>query len=460
MADNKKIVKYKKPKNINIGIIIFIIIFIYIIFNVFSYLTSEHVSVYEVQQGTIAENNTYTGLILRNETVYNSDYSGYVDYYLRDATKASYNTLVYSVDESGDIADKIKSASSDDIDLSQKSFSNIQDAMGAYVSSYNSNSFYSVYDFKEELEAQLMEIVNQNALDSISDYVTNAEGNNSFHQVTAIEPGIVTYYIDGFENVTTDSFTPDMLNVLNYKKNNLKQNTSISAGDAVYKLLTNEEWHIVIQVADSIYEKLAADKDGVVKIKFKKDNTTCWAYYSCKQIDSAYYIILDLRNNMIRFANDRYNEIELLMDEQSGLKIPNTAITSKDFFIVPKTYFLKGGDSNSLGILVSGSDGTTSFVNTTIYYATDDNYYIDEDEILAGSVIKKSDSNETYTISDMDSLDGVYNINKGYAIFKQIDILFQNKEYAIVRTGTDYGLSLYDHIALESNKVQENDLIN
>lgn len=460
MADNKKIVKYKKPKNINIGIIIFIIIFIYIIFNVFSYLTSEHVSVYEVQQGTIAENNTYTGLILRDETVYNSDYSGYVDYYLRDATKASYNTLVYSVDESGDIADKIKSASSDDIDLSQKSFSNIQDAMGAYVSSYNSNSFYSVYDFKEELEAQLMEIVNQNALDSISDYVTNAEGNNSFHQVTAIEPGIVTYYIDGFENVTTNSFTPDMLNVLNYKKNNLKQNTSISAGDAVYKLLTNEEWHIVIQVADSIYEKLASDKDGVVKIKFKKDNTTCWAYYSCKQIDSAYYIILDLRNNMIRFANDRYNEIELLMDEQSGLKIPNTAITSKDFFIVPKTYFLKGGDSNSLGILVSGSDGTTSFVNTTIYYATDDNYYIDEDEILAGSVIKKSDSNETYTISDMDSLDGVYNINKGYAIFKQIDILFQNKEYAIVRTGTDYGLSLYDHIALESNKVQENDLIN
>ena len=460
MADNKKIVKYKKPKNINIGIIIFIIIFIYIIFNVFSYLTSEHVSVYEVRQGTIAENNTYTGLILRNETVYNSDYSGYVDYYLRDATKASYNTLVYSVDESGDIADKIKSASSDDIDLSQKSFSNIQDTMGTYVSSYNSNSFYSVYDFKEELEAQLMEIVNQNALDSISDYVTNAEGNNSFHQVTAIEPGIVAYYIDGFENVTTDSFTPDMLNVLNYKKNNLKQNTSISAGDAVYKLLTNEEWHIVIQVADSIYEKLASDKDGVVKIKFKKDNTTCWAYYSCKQIDSAYYIILDLRNNMIRFANDRYNEIELLMDEQSGLKIPNTAITSKDFFIVPKTYFLKGGDSNSLGILVSGSDGTTSFVNTTIYYATDDNYYIDEDEILTGSVIKKSDSNETYTISDMDSLDGVYNINKGYAIFKQIDILFQNKEYAIVRTGTDYGLSLYDHIALEGNKVQENDLIN
>ena len=57
LKQNKKIVKYRKPFNINIGIIIFIIIFIYLVFNIFSYMTTEHISVYEVEQGTIAENN-------------------------------------------------------------------------------------------------------------------------------------------------------------------------------------------------------------------------------------------------------------------------------------------------------------------------------------------------------------------------------------------------------------------
>ncbi|MGN1177035.1 MAG: HlyD family efflux transporter periplasmic adaptor subunit, partial [Roseburia sp.] len=57
------------------------------------------------------------------------------------------------------------------------------------------------------------------------------------------------------------------------------------------------------------------------------------------------------------------------------------------------------------------------------------------------------------------SLQGVYNINKGYAVFKQINILYQNKEYTIVETGTNYGLSLYDHIALDGTKINENDLI-
>ena len=63
-------------------------------------------------------------------------------------------------------------------------------------------------------------------------------------------------------------------------------------------------------------------------------------------------------------------------------------------------------------------------------------------------------------IGETAKLQGVYNINKGYAVFKQISILYQNEEYSIVETGTSYGLSLYDHIALDGSKVNENDLIN
>nr|MCR5556493.1 hypothetical protein [Butyrivibrio sp.] len=48
---------------------------------------------------------------------------------------------------------------------------------------------------------------------------------------------------------------------------------------------------------------------------------------------------------------------------------------------------------------------------------------------------------------------GVYNINKGYADFRQIKILYQNDEYSIVKSNTTYGLAVYDYIVLDSSLI-------
>ena len=39
MAKNKKIVRYRKPLNINVGMIIFAMIFVYLSFSVYTYLS-------------------------------------------------------------------------------------------------------------------------------------------------------------------------------------------------------------------------------------------------------------------------------------------------------------------------------------------------------------------------------------------------------------------------------------
>lgn len=54
---------------------------------------------------------------------------------------------------------------------------------------------------------------------------------------------------------------------------------------------------------------------------------------------------------------------------------------------------------------------------------------------------------------------GVYNINRGYAVFRQVQILCESDEYYIVQSGDDYGLSNYDHIALTGKDVHEGDVI-
>ena len=63
------------------------------------------------------------------------------------------------------------------------------------------------------------------------------------------------------------------------------------------------------------------------------------------------------------------------------------------------------------------------------------------------------------TLESTAKLQGAYNINKGYAVFRKVEILYQNEEYTIINTGTSYGLSLYDHIALDASAIKENQIV-
>ncbi|MGN0341558.1 MAG: HlyD family efflux transporter periplasmic adaptor subunit [Roseburia sp.] len=458
MARKKSnIIKYRKPFHLNIGIIVFAIIFIYICFYVFSYMTRRQIGLYEVKQGTIAENNTYQALALRDETVYYSDYAGTLDYYMNEGAKIAAGDLVYSVDETGEIASQMAAVDSDELDLNSSYFKELKSHVEQYSQSYSTTNFYQVYDFKNQVDSLITEAVNQSTLSNVSDYVDNTSG--SFHRAYSAQPGVIAYYVDGYEEMTVDSFSPDLIQPLDYTKTTIKNNSEVAVGDVAYKLVTSETWNLIFKISEDTKKQL--EDDTVIEIRFTKDGTSCWVYYEIRQIGSDYYMILSLNNHMIRFLEDRYVEIELLLEEQSGLKIPSSAIVYNDFYLVPKEYFTKGGDSNEWGVYVQNPETREiTFIETEIYNKTEDSYYISTSLLDSGTLLQKPDSTETFTLSETAQLEGVYNINKGYAVFKRIEILYQNEEYAIVKTGTSYGLALYDHIALEGDAISENELIN
>ena len=66
---------------------------------------------------------------------------------------------------------------------------------------------------------------------------------------------------------------------------------------------------------------------------------------------------------------------------------------------------------------------------------------------------------QTYAVGPVKSIEGVYNINKGYCIFRQIVPMEKNNEYIVVAENTDYGISVYDHIVLDASLVKEGQLI-
>ena len=62
---------------------------------------------------------------------------------------------------------------------------------------------------------------------------------------------------------------------------------------------------------------------------------------------------------------------------------------------------------------------------------------------------------DRYQIGQTASLKGVYNINKGYSVFKQIEVLDSNDEYCTVKKNMKYGLSVYDHIVLDASIIEK-----
>ena len=207
-------------------------------------------------------------------------------------------------------------------------------------------------------------------------------------------------------------------------------------------------------------------------IKFLKDNTTTWGYITILNVGGEQYLQLDFNNSMVRFAGERYLDIQFLIDDTSGLKIPSSSITKKDFFIIPEAYVMKGGSDDADGFMVESFDeegySTQKFVTPTFYSITDGMVYIDpnqgsftsnESYMKAGDRIIVPNSNEMFQVGNTAELEGVYCINQGYTQFKKIKVLYSNEEYTIVEEGTPFGLTIYDRIVLNAEAVKEDQVI-
>jgi len=460
LSDKNKIIKYSNPMNFNIGVVIFFIIIFYVLFNIFSYFTKTHIAEYQVQQGTIASNYIYQGIIIRDETVEHAPRNGYINYYVKNASKVSVNDIIYSIDTEGSISNQIANSGTEGNAISKETLSSLSSGVNAFIKDYSGNRFSESYTFFNNLNSEIAQSINLNALADLSSKVNKAEGNNTFYKYTSPEDGVIVYEVDGFEEYSIDDIIASEIDYNAYKEEHLFSKSQVEKNAPVYKRVNSENWNIIVPIT----EKLAKELNGrtSLKIRFCKDDYTVETACSIIREEDRYYINFSLIRGMVRYINDRFVDIEIILSDDTGLKIPQSAITSKEFFTIPKKYFTTGGDSSIPGLLVKqkvNREESVKLISPTLYYETEDYYYIDNELVSEGDIVLMSDSSSTYTIgADKGSLVGVYNINKGYAVFKQINIIYENEAYAIVETKTAYGISLYDHIALNAAEVKENQL--
>lgn len=457
MAGNEltKIHVYRKKPNFNIGLIIFGVVFIYLIVTVLLYLTGHHISAYEVREGSILKDRAYTGFIVRNETVVTAEKDGYVNYFSMEAGKVGAKSKVYTISDN-----KLNFKESDKSDvkeLSAEEQASLLVKLQSFSDNYKEEQFSDVYALKNNITAVLESKSAQNRQSQLDEML--AEKGDELQVFNAQSDGIVLYSIDGYENINLSKVTEKNISKDGYENIKLKNNTKVKAGDPVYKLIKDDAWTLVIHLDDATAKDMADTKS--VKVRFAKDNETARASFKIYNTKDSNLGFLTFPTSMIRYAGERYLDIELILEDESGLKIPKSSVVEKEFYTVPEDFLTQGGNSKETGVLVDAGEDNALFKKVDIYYRDNEKglVYLDPNAFEKQSVLIKPDSNETYALRKTKNLKGVYNINKGYAVFKQIQILCESDEYYIVKSGSSYGLANYDHIALDGKYVQENDVV-
>ena len=448
-----KVVKINHHSMLNIGTFMFGILFLYMIICLIMYLTSPHVTAYEVTAGPLSGNYKYTAIALKSEKIVYSTSAGSINYYARENSKVGVGNAIYSVGASLNNQSGVTSEATDD--NSSVDFSAFHTIASSFSTAYSAMDYQDVYNFKADAQTAIFEIYSQNQMDSAANY----SGQNL---VTADTDGIVVYSVDGMEDKTVDDIRLSDFAKTNYKRTNLRMKESVSANDPVYKLITSEEWSLIIPLDTKTATELA--DSTTVRFTFLEDKSTFNADFSIIQNEDGFFGKLDISNSVIRFAGDRFIDIELQINKVSGLKIPNSAIAEKTFYRIPKEFVsVNENNENEISLIEEtyDTDGSaiTKYITATVYDKTDTDYYVDTGLFEEGDYVLMKDSSKRYQVSDTKSLIGVYNINKGYAVFREITIIDENEEYCIVESNSSYGLAQYDHIALDASTVKEDAIV-
>lgn len=477
--------RIRKVVGLNIGTVMFGVLFLYMLFSAVLYLTSGHIESYQVTSGPLSRNETYTGLAIREETVNKADSAGYVAYYAREGSKVNATGAVYGLS-----ASKTAEAS---VELTSEQLMKIRNDMLSFSKGFSPSKFNNTYSFKYELEGNILQYTQSaddlSAAPLTSDEIVENDSDNTVSMVSnaitlgnqtiskAQSDGIILYSKDNYEGKTVANVTAEDFDQNSYHETDLKTNRPVKAGDDIYTIITDERWSLLIPLSEKQAVKLN-DRTSI-RVKFLKDGMTQSGDFSIIEIDSGKYGKIDFNKGLIRYASDRFLDIELVTNTVSGLKIPLSSIVTKEFYTIPSTVATVNEDTNEIGFMVqdknkSGEDVTT-FKNTTIYASVEVpkkssmnkqteeetvyTYYVDKSAFKEGDAIIVPNSGEKYIVGDSQSLEGVYCINKGYAVFRRIEILDQNEEYAIVSKNTDYGLARYDHIVKDADEVKEEDIL-
>ncbi len=342
---NFKDLKNKKMKKKYFIYLIFAIIILYILFSIYLLVKTPNETI-TVDNGMLTLEESSTGYIIRNETILKGEnYKNGLTPIVAEGERAAKGQTVfrYSGNEEEDTKEKIEEINS-----------KIQEALS------NQPNLFSTTDIKNlekqidektqnlkkltdistisEYKKQIEEIVSKKAKiagsqsksgEYIQQLTTQKEEyenklTEDSEYITAPSSGVVSYRVDGLEDVlTTSDFSTITKNTLDNL--DLKTGKIVSTSAEAGKIIDNFKCYIATVLESDIAKN--ADIGKTVKITLSSGNEiNAEIKYIAKESDDKILIVFELKSLVQELIEYRKISFNITWWSASGLKVPNSSV--------------------------------------------------------------------------------------------------------------------------------------
>ncbi len=472
----------KASRHIHFGFVMFFLIFAYLIFMIVLFGVKENVTYTTADPGVLLSSNIFEGLMIKKETVVVSPGTGSLNYLMPEGAKVKLNQAVCVVDKDNAMSSLLEESMKNttrsidsDATIGKGNNAYLLATLKNYVMNANDRGFDTVYTAKRNVEQAVVDIQRSALLDE-NPVVETLVGNLSTYEdalasnlkvVRAPVSGLVSYRFDGMEDITYDSFGVRDLDRKQQFKDGLRQQ-EINSGDLLYKLTDNYLWHIAAEIDSNGYEYLKSKQDegmDYVRIQLLDSEKQLDVKIDRVWIENGnFYCVFVVDRLMSEFLQVRFADFKIIYQEYSGIKLPNTSVVDRKFIEIPEEGLVISGKNAGIARLVQSADAvgnmTQVFIRIPYYYVEDGMAYIPvTDEVVPGLEIcylQEGESELTkLVLGSPTTLEGVYEINKGYAAFKIVETVYMQDDYRIVKDDTPYGVRAFDRIATVGASVNE-----
>ncbi|RKD27855.1 putative membrane fusion protein [Caminicella sporogenes DSM 14501] len=388
----------KKRKNIA-RTWFFAIIIIYFIYKVIFDFVIGQPSSEIVKYGEIVEKGSYECLIVRNEKVITSPAEGEIKYFVEEGEKVEKGCKVAEI-FSNQISEDDKAKLVELNNRIKEIQANKNNIFDADIEKINSEIDNLIYEIKQNVFIGNYYKVNilKKDLKSLIDKKRRINGDKSFsganlenlkaqkeileskikgslYEIKSIDSGIISYNIDGYEEILTPqnvgNIKYDFFDSLNVELNNLKLNKVIY-GQPIFKIIDNISWNIA--VFTDIKESKTFKKGQKVTIDFYGDKIDGRVKDIFIEKNKG-LIVIETNQYAKNFNKERKLKLEIIKKHYKGLKIHRDSIVEKDgklgvyvLDINKKTKFVP--------IKLKGYNENFAIVYNTFYYNKEGDNYV------------------------------------------------------------------------------------
>ena len=278
--------------------------------------------------------------------------------------------------------------------------------------------------------------------------------------------GIMTPILDNFENKFTVSgmyeltreqlnFTPDPIPLFPAQE--------LYAQQPAFKIVGNT-WFIAAYIPNEMIQGFARDQHRTIYVESPTTGDFMPLPVRIERVldggmrDSR--VVFRVTRYVIDFMHIRNVNIRTTQTVETGLKIPNTAVTNRDYYIIPLP-FLHGLVEHT--VLRRAGEGNESIPVTVALW---DGAYVhirSEGSGLQRGDVLLDGIGGLYTVENTKTIQGIFNVNHGFADFRPIftdsPITERGGTTLLCPTRNRGSLREFDSIVVDANMVSDGDLI-